>query len=238
MTGFIALFYITRDYTLQFTVTHRLMFAVVYSLHYPLLGIGFERRAFIFLGFRTVSGFSYQPVSIISRLNRSSPPTHWLTNSSLHFSWLLLLTLASIMILDFDILLSDGSGSLSDSVELWLRLLTSPACIYARCAWKTPLLCCSAIVMEWCLCAEPLLSNAYGTVACCFFCEPSMSDCCSLLGNKLIMGPLLSALLPLLCNDWCTRFNNSSRVRCSLCVWSVRRLYNQFQMKPVPVSFQ
>jgi hypothetical protein len=42
--------------------------------------------------------------------------------------------------------------------------------------------------------------------------------CCSLLGNEAIMGSLFLAPRPLLCNEWCTRFNTSSRVRWFLCV--------------------
>jgi hypothetical protein len=51
------------------------------------------------------------------------------------------------------------------------------------------------------------------------------------------MGSLMSAPRPLLCNDWCTRFNNSSRVTCFLCVFGAEIIHNEFQMKPVPVQF-
>jgi hypothetical protein len=37
---------------------------------------------------------------------------------------------------------------------------------------------------------------------------------CSLLGNEAIMGSLLSASRLLLCNEWCTRFNNKGGVIC------------------------
>jgi hypothetical protein len=47
MTGFIGLFDTAHDYTLQCTVTHKLVSTVTSTL--PLLGIGFQRRTFPFL---------------------------------------------------------------------------------------------------------------------------------------------------------------------------------------------
>jgi hypothetical protein len=44
MTGFIGLFDTAGDYTLQFTVTHKLVSTVMSSM--PLLGNGFQRRTF------------------------------------------------------------------------------------------------------------------------------------------------------------------------------------------------
>jgi hypothetical protein len=46
MTGSIGLFHRARDYNLHFTITH-IMYTVTSSL--PLLGSGFQRRAFLFL---------------------------------------------------------------------------------------------------------------------------------------------------------------------------------------------
>jgi hypothetical protein len=54
----------TRDYSLQLTVTHRLVSSVYYGLHYPLPGNGFQRRTFPLLWVRELSPcLSYQLLS-------------------------------------------------------------------------------------------------------------------------------------------------------------------------------
>jgi hypothetical protein len=47
MVGFIGLFDTARDYSLQFTITHRQLSKVTSSL--PLIGSGFQRQMFPFL---------------------------------------------------------------------------------------------------------------------------------------------------------------------------------------------
>jgi hypothetical protein len=86
MTGFIGLFRLARDYTLQYTVTrthtniHVLVSTVTSSL--PLLDSAFQRRTFPFLWVSELSpasatNFSQQQ---LTRTERSSLITHSLTH--------------------------------------------------------------------------------------------------------------------------------------------------------------